>query len=220
MIKKQVIIIMLLMSSIGAGMLLPGVKYEGSEILKTIDIPRAMPGWRSKDFASEINVKGARSDFIGDIFSRVYVNRYGENLLFTILDAGNFHDPKMCYWSSGFDTMEMEDTEFSLGGNNIEAPTVLLKNGGASRLLIYWICIDKKISNWRRQKMIELWSSIVNKKKAGLMVRIEIPTREGNVGRSIELARLFFDDIYSTMTPEHAEYVFGGKEKIKQRRDL
>jgi hypothetical protein len=75
--------------------------------------------------------------------------------------------------------------------------------------MVYWICIDKKIVGWTEQKFIELWSSIFQKKKAGLMVRLDIPTRKGGTDTAIRLAKDFVKDLSRNLTPEQSEYLFG-----------
>jgi hypothetical protein len=89
------------------------------------------------------------------------------------------------------------------------AHALYMEKGGDGLTMVYWICIDRKIVGWTEQKMIELWSSILHKKKAGLMVRLDIPTRLGNSEVSLRLARDFVKDLSRGLSREQAQYLFG-----------
>src|SRR3989338_8873483 len=117
--------ILLLLATIFICFALPKPKYQSPDIIGTLDIPHAMRDWRSKDMALELNLEGDdRYKFISNVFARLYGNRYVENLLFLVLDAGNFHHPKVCFASSGFKIRELDDTEFSIRNRTFKARTL------------------------------------------------------------------------------------------------
>lgn len=207
--KKQTIVVILLILTIFASFFLPKAKYNGINILKEINIPLRMSGWRSTDVSSQLNPQDKRYNFIGDIFARIYADDYGESLLFLVLDAGNFHNPKICYGNSGYEARDLDKIKIKSGISSFQAQTVFMKKGGEGRLVIYWLCIDKKIASWSQQKIIELWDTFLNKKKSGLMVRFEIPATEENLPSVIKLAKEFIRELRSNLSQQDREYIFG-----------
>ena len=203
---------MLVIAAMVIAFALPKWKYRGADTLLQVNIPAEMKDWQSIDVSGSMKSKMKDQEvynFVGDVFARAYVNYLGERLLMLVLDAGNFHNPKVCYGSSGYKITELEDLELDAGGKKFMAHALYMEKGGDGLTMVYWICIDKKIVGWTEQKMIELWSSILHKKKAGLMVRLDIPTRVGNSEVSLRLARDFVKDLSRGLSPEQAEYLFG-----------
>lgn len=187
---------------------LPKVKYTSVKIVSKLNIPERMYDWRSQDFSGKLNKDDLRYNFISDIFARLYANRYHEHLLLLILDAGNFHNPKICFGASGYKIRELENLKINLDDKNFNAHALYMQKGEEGMLLIYWICIDKKVVDWTEQKWKELWYSLFNKKRAGLMIRLDIPTRPDNVENSLKLARNFIKDLSLKVSPQDAEYLF------------
>lgn len=209
--NKKIIVITLLLLTIAISFLFPKPKYQGEEILKKINIPWRMSGWQSRNIAYQLKTGDDRYNFIGDIFARMYANRYGEKLLFLVLDAGNFHNPKVCYGGSGFGIEDLNSTKIETKFSTIEAQTLFAKKEKSGTLIIYWLCINKKLASWSEQKTIELWNTLLNKKKTGLMVRVEVPTDKDHLNESIRLAQEFFVSIANSINKEDAEFIFGTK---------
>ncbi len=188
----------------------PKPKYESPDIIGTLDIPHAMRDWRSKDMAQELDLKqDDRYKFISNVFARLYGNRYGENLLFLVLDAGNFHHPKICFGSSGFRMRELDDTEFSIGNRTFKAKTLLATKGSGGFVVIYWMVINKQRVGWTEQKFQQLGYQLFNKEKIGVMGRLDIPAQGGNTGLAINLAQKFIRDLSRSLPEDDAEYMFG-----------
>jgi len=210
--KRPIILIIMLAAAIVISFALPKWKYKGIDTLSKINIPPAMTGWQSVDVSGNMRSKMKEQEvynFVGDVFARVYRNFLGEQLLFLVLDAGNFHNPKICYGSSGYKITEIDDIELTAGNKTFKAHALSMDKDGEGLTMVYWICIDKKIVGWTEQKAIELWSSIIQKQKAGLMVRLDIPTRTGGTDTALRLAKDFVIDLSRSLTPEQSEYIFG-----------
>ena len=210
--KKNIIIISLLIATIIIAFALPKWKYKGLDTLKQVNIPVSMTGWQSKDVSDSLKSKMKDQEvynFVGDVFARVYGNFLGEQLLMLVLDAGNFHNPKVCYGASGYKITELDDIDLTAGATKFKAHVLYLEKGDEGLTMVYWICINKKIVGWTEQKMIELWASILQKKKAGFMVRLDIPTRKGGTDTSLRLAKDFVKDLSRNLSPEQSEYLFG-----------
>jgi hypothetical protein len=85
--SKLIITIFLLTAAITASFALPKHKYTSPDILSKLQIPMSTANWRGKDISDQLNAKDLRYSFISRIFAREYVNRYGQNLTFLILET-------------------------------------------------------------------------------------------------------------------------------------
>ena len=196
---------------------LPKPKYTSPDILSRLKIPESFSNWRSRDISSRVQTGGDIYNFVNRIFAREYarqdyyalINKGYEGLLFLILDAGNFHNPKICYGSSGYRTKDLPDIKFDANGHKFKAAAVFFDKPAKSVVITYWIVIDKKQAGWMQQKAIELWSSLLGRKKAGFMCRLDIPATAETTGKAVKLAKDFISGIAPLIPREQAEYLFG-----------
>ncbi len=210
--KKQLITIIFLILTLAISFCLPKHKYTSPKIIPELTIPQNINGWwHGNDVSKKLNLQDERYNFVSDVFASIYTNKYRENLLFIILDAGNFHHPKVCFGSSGYKIKEIPQPTFKISGREFKPNILYAQKTGEGLLLIYWICIDKKIVNWAEQKFSQLWFSLFNKQKTGLMIRLDIPTRENNIPGSISMAEEFLNDLVKNLPQEQADYIFGKK---------
>ena len=208
--KRSITIIAILILGLAVNYGLPKAKYSSPKMLSKIEIPMRIYSWIGKDVSKELNLNDQRYSFISDALARTYSNKYGGNLLLIILDAGNFHHPKVCFSGAGYTAREAEDIEFTVkSGLKFKAKAVFFEKRDASCLVIYWLCINKEVTNWTGQKIKELWYSIVGKKKTGLMVRLDIPVNRDNIKSAIKTAKEFVDDLSRNIPPDQSEYLFG-----------
>ncbi len=210
------IIIILLSTAIVLSFTYKRPKYKGTGFISRLEIPSAFDGWRGKDITADLqlDLEASKFGFLSDIMTYQYVNGSGQSLLLIILDAGNFHHPNVCYTSAGFRIKELDDTEFNIAGRTVTARTLYTERGTESYLSFYWIVIDKKIVNkWIEQKLKQLYFTLFNKKRIGLMVRIDIPARESEIPDALILARQFVNDFSTALAPEPEDYLFGTSGK-------
>jgi hypothetical protein len=71
------------------------------------------------------------------------------------------------------------------------------------------MCIDKKRVDWLEQKAKQFFYSLINKKKAGFMVRIDAPADEKNIPAALAMIQEFIGGIVSRMPAGQADYIFG-----------
>jgi len=210
--KKQLITILLLSITIAVSFCLPKHKYTSPKIIPELKIPQNINGWwYGIDVSKKLNIQDERYNFVSDVFASIYADKYKDSLLFIILDAGNFHHPKVCFSSSGYKIKEIPQTTFKISGREFKPNILYAQKGNESLLIIYWICIDKKIVNWAEQKLNQLWFSLFNKQKTGLMIRLDIPTQENKIPDSISTAKEFLNDLIKNLPKEQADYIFGEK---------
>jgi hypothetical protein len=94
-----------------------------------------------------------------------------------------------------------------------KAKTLLALKGDAGYVLVYWMVIDKRQVDWTQQKIKQFWSSLLNKEKEGLMMRMDIPVSADNTEKAaVRLAQRFIADISDKMSDEDLGYVFGGEQ--------
>jgi hypothetical protein len=215
--KKNTLIIILLVAAITIAFALPKPKYASPDVLSRLNIPETFDSWRSRDISNKVNTGGDIYNFVSRVFARQYtrstyyslLDKDVEGLTFLILDAGNFHNPKVCYGSSGYTVKELPDIEFDANGRKFRASAVFFDKPGQGVIITYWIVIDKKQADWTQQKLIELWSSLFGRKKAGFMCRLDIPAAVNTTGDAEKLAKDFICAISPLIPADQAEYIFG-----------
>lgn len=214
-LTKIWIVSILLLCSVVISYSVPRATYVGSNAISKIDIPLKVNNWQGRDVSDQLklDITIDTNKFISDAKIIQYVNKQGDKLHFIILDAGNFHHPNVCFTAAGYEIKELDDTELILPGRTIRAKTLYTEKNQESAVSLYWIIIDKKItSNWIEQKIKQLYFSMFNKKRVGLMVRIDITTDSDNIDNTINTAKQFIHELNPSLSPERAEYLFGKTE--------
>lgn len=189
-------------------------KYEGLNILSELKIPLEIKGWRGKDVDQEWIPEDDAYNFVSQAMDREYVNMEDRTLFLLVLDAGNFHHPKVCASSSGYKVEELNDLEVHVLNRTFRAESLYAEKDDEGFLIIYWICLDKNIVDWTGQKIKHLWFSLNNKKVAGLMIRLAIPTQEDSIEDALRLAKEFISDLGQAIPPDQAGYIFGNPKIV------
>jgi hypothetical protein len=189
----------------------PRPKYTGTNLIPQLTIPMQPNGWTSRDMVGELNLQDDdRYRFMSDIFARLYTHATGQHLLFLVMDAGNFHHPKVCFGSSGFTVRELPDTRLTAGERTFAAKTLYARRGHEGFVVIYWMVIDKHRVDWSGQKLSQFWSSLLNKPRVGLMARMDIPAHENAITHSVSLADQFIRAAGESLSRTgYADDVFG-----------
>jgi len=192
---------------------LPRAKYTGKAITAEVleSIPINSQKWQGKEIKDVgNNLEGEVYSFISRIFVRQYV--YTANpeqyVFLVVLDAGNFHYPKVCFKGAGFDSEELPPREINLQSSRIKVHLVLSKKKNEQLLSVYWICIDKKIvPTWAEQKLKQLYYSLFNRERVGLMIRVDVPLTK-NIEEAFDIAEEFLNDLYNAFPLDYRDYIF------------
>lgn len=208
---KPFIAIILLISTIIYCFAFPKIKYTSMDIFSQLEIPYEIDMWKGMDTEQEWKLEGEEYNYISQMLEREYIHENNKNLFLLLLNAGNFHNPKVCYNGAGFKVRELEDTEVRVLDRIFKAHTLYAQNDTEGYLLVYWICIDKNIIDWTKQKIKQLWYSFSHEKSLGLMIRLDIPSNEYNINDSVVLAKEFITDLSKAMRPEAVQYIFGSQ---------
>ncbi len=207
---RRFIVSAVLIAAIGLAFVLPKPRYQSPDIIPSLEIPYETEDWDGKDFSQELDLGDERFNFVSDILARLYQNKYYEQLLLIVLDAGNFHHPRVCFGASGFEIRELNDTVLTVQGRTFKAKTMFTSKNQENFLLLFWMCIDKKNVDWTRQKFTQFWYSLFNKQKTGLMVRLDIPLRdEKDIPHALARAAGFLTQIGQDLPQEQLDYLFG-----------
>jgi len=199
----------LLILTIGIAFGLPKHKYAGTDIIASLNLPQSLPGWHTEDLSDEINTNKESMYFIGHILEKEYDKDLGPLIYLFILDANNFHHPKVCIGGAGYDAQDLDDVEFKLSNHAWKAKAIYFQKGEEGFLTVYWICINKKEVDWTEQKLIQFWYSLFNKQKTGVMIRIDITTTRDQVPQAIQSIQDLLNDLSTQIPPEQQDYLFG-----------
>lgn len=192
---------------------LPRAKYTGKAITACVleSIPMNGQKWQGREIkAIGDNLEGEAYNFISRISARQYVHTVNpEQFVFlVVLDAGNFHYPKVCFQGAGFVSEELPQRQIELPEGKIGVHLMLSKKKDEQLLSVYWICIDKEIvPTWAQQKLKQLYYSLFNKERVGLMIRVDIPVT-GNIDNSVEIVKDFLNGLYQATSPRYRDYIF------------
>ena len=194
--RNSFIVLLLLSITLFATYALPKPRYEGTNLIPRLGIPTQFGAWTSRDMAQELDLTDDRYRFISHAFARLYKNAEGKTLLFLILDAGNFHHPKVCFTMSGFTVNELPDTDLTVAGRTLKAKTLSMQRGREGCVVLYWMCIDKHLTDWTGQKVNRFWASLLGKKSVGLMGRVDIQVpADSTPQQAVALAQTFLNTL-------------------------
>lgn len=186
----------------------PAKRYESHDIFSQLQIPHKIGSWQGSDTELDWNLKDKEYKFISQILAREY-QKDDKELYLLVLNARDFHNPKTCSSGAGFKVRELDDFEFYRGNSVFKAHTLYVQKKSEGFLLIYWVCIDRKIADWTEQKIKEFWFSLMDKQTPGLMVRLDIPCKEDNIENAMQIAQSFVTDLGMAIPSEEADYIFG-----------
>lgn len=207
--QKPLLIIIFLVAALAFAYGTPRPKYQSTEILKTITLPDKIGQWKGEDVKQQVNLGQNQYFFIDDIKTKKYVNTEGMTIYFTLLDAGNFHHPRLCFSGAGYTPQDLPDTYFETYNAKFSAPTLFFKKTGQDTLVVYWLCINGERMDWTGQKFKEFWFTLWGKKKTGFTVRLDIPVTEQNIKPALIYAQDLVKTLSRGMPREKAEYIFG-----------
>lgn len=188
---------------------LPKPKYEGTDVLKTVYFPVDFGQWQGGDISREVAEKSKDQLFISDIRVRKYKHSSGAELMLFLLDAGNFHNPKVCFNSAGFSPKDLGTITIDTQNRTIDATSLLMEHPQTSFVITYWMCINGRRVDWFQQKAEQFISTIFNKKKAGIMIRIDVPADPRDVAPAIKITEQFIKDLSEQLNEKEQLLIFG-----------
>ncbi len=207
---RIILVSVLLAASYVGAYLIPVTPSSSPDVLSGLNVPQKFTHWDSRDISNQLNIKDERYKFQSRVIARQYANDLGENLLCLVVDGQNFHHPRNCYLSSGFNVRTLDPiTMTTAGGHTFEARALFMSKESESTLVVYWVCLDKKIVDWTEQKFTQLYYALFSKNKVGIMGRLDISTTEDRLDQSIKLSQEFVRAVSKSMPDDQVDYLFG-----------
>lgn len=210
--SKSLIVIVLLTLTLIGSYSMPVAKYTGTGFITNLKIPLSIDDWKGTDITDQLNLDFDKdwNKFISEVLIYEYAKDLKNRLVFILLDAGNFHHPNVCFTAAGYELKELGITDIKLPNRTIKAHSVFTTKGRESNLSLYWIVIEKNITEqWIEQKIKQLFFSLFNRKQVGLMVRFDVPATEHTIQEATMQARDFISALSKSLSQEHSEYLFG-----------
>jgi hypothetical protein len=220
---KSLIVIAIIFISIAVSFGLPKSKYQSFDIIRYLNIPLSFESWLGEELPNnEEEIK--KWDFINKskqyYFYKIYgpdlyhnysfLKEDGNQIYFSLLNAGNFHNPKSCYTGIGYKPRYEGKTNITLGKNTVlQFETYLMLKENNTLLTTFWMCIDGKRVNWVEQKLHELTRSITNRQSINVSARIDVPTNPENSDNALAVTKNFIRDLYGTLDENKKVYIFG-----------
>jgi len=222
---KSLILIAIILIPIAVSFGLPKIKYQSFDIIGHLNIPLSIGSWFGKELPkNEKEIK--KWDFINKSKQYHYYKIYGPYLYqyysfsrkdevqiyFSLLNAGNFHNPKNCYTGIGYKPQYKGTYNIRLAKNTtLQFETYLMSKKNNDLLTTYWMCIDGKRVNWLEIKLNKFICSLTGKKSINILARIDVYTNPGNTDKALTLTKDFIHDLYKKLDKDKRVYIFGGK---------
>ena len=138
------------------------------------------------------------------------MNKDGGEVFLSLLNAGNFHNPKICYTGIGYKPRYEGEYNIILGKKTaLRFDSYLMLKKNNNLLTTYWMCIDGKRVNWMEQKVSELICSLTGKKTINILARIDVHTNPGNTDKALAVTKDFIRALYEKLDKNKTAYIFG-----------
>ena len=207
---KNLIIIAILSITIAASFGFPQKKYQSFDIIEYLDIPLSFNDWSGRVVINKQKTLGKKFNFINKSKQFYFWKKDGSEVYFSLLNAGNFHNPKVCYTGIGYKPQYDGTYNVKLTNSSVlQFDTYLMLKENNNFLTTYWMCIDGKKVNWLSQKLNELICSLTGRKSINLLTRIDIPTDPDNTNNALTLTKKFIHNLYETLDQDKKVYIFG-----------
>ncbi len=221
---KSLIIAAIIFISIAVSFFSPKIRYQSFDIIKYLNIPLSLGNWAGKEMPNNDEDLKKKFTFINKskqyYFRKVYgselyhyyyfTKKDGAEIYFSLLNAGNFHNPEACYTSIGYEPRYQGTYSVKLSKNKIlQFDSILMLKKNSTLLTTYWMCIDGKKVNWLELKLNELICSLTNRKRINILTRIDVPTNPDNTDEAVTLTKEFLSTLYGTLDKNKLVYIFG-----------
>jgi hypothetical protein len=207
---KSLIIIAILSISIVASFCFPKTRYQSFDIIEYLNIPLSIKNWSGSEMPNNDEKLKKNFNFINNSKQYYFWKEDGTEIYFSLLNAGNFHNPKICYTGIGYKPRHEGTHNIKLAKNTtLQLETYLMLKENNTLITTFWMCIDGKRVNWVEQKLLELTRSITNRQSINVSTRIDVPTNPENSDNALAVTKNFISDLYETLDKNKKVYIFG-----------
>lgn len=207
---KPIIVMAVLTAAIIASFCFPKNRYQSMDIISYLELPLTIKNWSGKVIQNNDEELKSKFTFINKSKQFIFSKKNGEKVYFSLLNAGNFHNPRTCYTAIGYKTRFIGTHVIKLAGKNtIKVKSYLMSRQTDNYLTIYWMCIDRKKVDWLGLKINELICSLSGRKSINLLTRIDVPTDPNRTEKALTTAENFIFDLSETLDKTKTAYIFG-----------
>ena len=220
---KSLIIIAIIFITIAVSSFSPKIKYQSFDIINYINLPLVIGNWLGEelpdnkkdaekwDFINKSKQYYFRQKYEAELYQYYYFsNKGGGEVFLSLLNAGNFHNPKNCYTGLGYKSQFEGAYSVKLAKNTtLQFDSYLMLKENNDLLTTYWMCVNGKKVTWLELKLNELICSLTNKESINVLTRIDVPTNPGDTYKALTLTKEFLRDLYGTLDKDRAVYIFG-----------
>lgn len=222
--SKSVIIIAIIFIPIAATFLLPKTRYQSFDIIEYLNIPLLIGNWLGEEMPNTDEELKKKFTFINKSKQFYFWKKHesgqyqyyhfskddGSEVYFTLLNAGNFHNPKSCYTGIGYKPRyEGKDNILLENKNVLQFDTYLMLKENNDLLTTYWMCVNGKKVNWLDLKLNEIICSITNRESINVLTRIDIYTNPADTSKALTTTKDFIRELYETLDKNKRVYIFG-----------
>lgn len=213
--NKHLFTSILLVLTLAASLLSGKAQFKSIDVVSQLNIPLHFNRWQGQNAPNAYQTESQKPDFIAKTLLLYYWIPDEANLSLLLINAGNFHNPRTCYTGSGYTPKEYANLEIELSKNvALKGESYIMQKSETEAFFTtYWMIVDGRRVDWLEQKFKEFFFALINKRRANLMVRIDVPLYEVNqeVFKWAEnVTRLFIQDLYKASDTQDKYYIFGG----------
>jgi EpsI family protein len=207
---KSLIIIAIIFITILVSFYSPKIRYQSFDILEYINMPLSIGNWLGKELPNKDEEEKKAFTYINKSKQYYFWKKDGSEIYFSLLNAENFHDPKVCYTGIGYKPRYEGTHKINLSkSTTLQFDTYLMLKKNNTLLTTYWMCINGKNVNWLELKLNKRIYALTNKESINVLTRIDVPTNPKNTEKALAVTKDFLRDLYRILDKNKSVYVFG-----------
>lgn len=222
-IKAAIALALMLLAVAGAQALKPQVYVADTRPKVNLEtmFPKAFQDWAVDDRVSlqivSPEVKAEQYWMYNQTIERVYVNRNGDRVMFSVAyggdqsDATRAHQPEACYRGQGFEITASRDEVLRFGNHPLRVRQLLATRLGRIEPITYWIVVDGNIAlGGTEQKLIQLSYGVRGVIPDGMLVRVS--SIDADATNAYRIHQSFLGDMSRAIPVDVRSQVLGRSE--------
>ncbi len=211
--KREACVVFFIVTAAGLAFTSPRNAYQGTGAIDGIVLPSKAGEWYGQDIPNDLKIGKGLFGYISGLKTMAY-RANGLTVYFTIIEGGNFHNPKLCFQGAGYQSKDLGTVTYLIGGQTLRTQSVIFKRSGQDILVFYWMCVNKKTVTWTEQKFKEFWASLIGQTKVGFIVRLDIPLNEDEVPLALPFVKDLVAKVYEGVSGEDRALIFGNDSQL------
>jgi len=222
-IKAAIALTFMLLAGAGAQAFRPQVYLADTRPKVNLEtlFPKAFGGWVVDDRVPlqivSPDVKAQVYWMYNQTLSRVYVNRNGDRIMFSVAyggdqsDATRAHQPEACYRGQGFEITASRDEVLRFGNHPLRVRQLLAMRLGRIEPITYWMVVDDHITlGGTEQKLVQLSYGVRGAIPDGMLVRVS--SIDADATKAYRIHQSFLEDMSHAIPADVRPQVLGRGE--------